>query len=84
MIQLTKLLPFISSIKHFETLMVVLLDGGGPAGPLMLVEFHCDKWRSKEEEEEEGFHVPIRIHQLYPLFTLGTGCYRDPNLLYTL
>ena len=78
MIQLTKLLPFISSIQHFETLMVVLLDGGGPGGPL--VGFRCDKWRSKEEEEEEGFNVPIRIHQLYPPFTLGTGCYRDPNL----
>ena len=35
--------------------------------PQMMVEFHCDKWRSKEEE---GFHVPIRIHQLYPLRTL--------------
>lgn len=33
MIQLTKLLPFISSIKYVETLMVVLLDGGGPGGP---------------------------------------------------
>ena len=33
---------------------------------LMLVKFHCDKWR---EQKEEGFHVPIRIHQLYPLHT---------------
>ena len=68
MIQLTKLLPFISSIKYVETLMVVLLDGGGPGGPSDDGgEIHCDKWRSKEEE---GFHVPIRIHQLYPLRTL--------------
>ena len=33
MIQLTKLLPFISSIKYFETILVVLFDGGGPGGP---------------------------------------------------
>ena len=65
MIQLTKLLPFISSIKHFETLMVVLLDGGGPGGPLMMVEKFTVTNGGAKKKRVSMFQLEFTSYTLY-------------------